>query len=180
MPVLKWKHLHILKSLDVFQITWWLWESYGLHKLKCFFFNIIQMACPLLARFKFCPIAAKWMWTKSGGFHCCTTHASTLMVAQSVALTHYLAYTPPVCSLIQNTCAEGQKETVILKWLNGKCAVASKTLQNVTHRSAAAFSDTRLALTKCPNHMLLHHVYMHLCSLIGYEVSSEFKPWSLH
>lgn len=144
------------------------------------FFNNIQMACPLLARFKCGPIPAERMWTRSGGFHCCTTHARTLMVAQRIVLSHYLAYTPLVCSLIQNTCVEGQKETVILKWLNGKCVVASKTLHNAAHRSVVVFSDTSLALTKWSNRVLLHHVYMHLCSLIGYEVSSEFRPWSLH
>lgn len=55
MPVLKRKHLHILNWLDLFQITWWLWEQHGASG-TLMFFNNIQMACPLLARFKCCPI----------------------------------------------------------------------------------------------------------------------------
>lgn len=58
MPVLKRKHLHILNSLDLFQITWWLWEKHGLAG-PLMFFNNIQMACPLLARLKCCPIPGR-------------------------------------------------------------------------------------------------------------------------
>lgn len=143
------------------------------------FFNNIQMACPLLARFKCCPIPAQRMWTRSGGFHCCATHAHTSIVAQRIALTHYLTHIHLVYSLIQNTCVEGQKETVTLKRLNRKCVVVSKTLQKAA-RCSLLCSVTSLTLTKWSNRVPLHHVYMHLCSLIGYEVSSEFRPWWLH
>lgn len=113
---------------------------------------------------------------RSGGFHCRTAHACALMVAQRTAFTHYPACSPLVCSLIQNTCAEGQKETTTLKWLNGKCVVAIKTLQTTTNCPSTVFGDTRLALTKWANRMRLGPVYMHLCSLIGYELSSDSGP----
>lgn len=138
-------------------------------------FNDIQTACLLQAGFKCCPISAERMWTRSGGFHCRTTHACTLMVAQRTALAHYPACTSLVCSLIQNTCAKGQKETTALKWLNGKCVVAIKTLETCVNHPSIVFGDTRLALTMWANHMRLRPVYMHLCSLIGYELSSEFR-----
>jgi len=60
MPVLKRKHLHVLNALDLFQMTWWRWES----RLVLFSFsNNIQMAFPLQGR------GAVRMWTRSGGFN---------------------------------------------------------------------------------------------------------------
>lgn len=50
------------------------------------FFNNIQAARPLLARFKCCPMPAERMRTRSGGFHCRATRALTVMAARRIAL----------------------------------------------------------------------------------------------
>lgn len=53
--------------------------------------------------------------------------------------------------------------------------VASERTSQTLRPSAVVFGDTRLALTKRSNRVPRRRVYMHLRSLIGYEVSSEFK-----